>query len=520
MPHEKKPVWHVVREHAIHYVIGGVFLSLTGFAPEEWLARAANGLRLPQDVLHLGATGIDPRMVTLIGGMGLIGFGLLRRQRPPLPAAAPATGPPAETAAPSAEARPDASAPATDERAALALPNKPSIAVLPFTNLSGDPDQEYFSEGVVEDIITALSRASWLFVIARNSSFTYKGRAVDVKQVGRELGVRYVLEGSVRKAGGRVRITGQLIDATTGAHLWADNFDGMTEDVFQLQDSVTASVAGAIEPRLQRAEIERALHKPTQNLDAYDYYLRGLAAFHRATAESVAEALELFNKAVGLDPGYGAAYGMAAWCFGFRKSFGLLAAYDSEIAEGVRLARLAVSVGRDDAMALWTGGHALAFLGGELDAGMQMIERACGLNPNLASAWMVAGWTRVYRGEFAPAIAAFERSLRLSPLDPFLYVVQGGIACAHFLERRYDDALAWAEQSLNEQPSWFSAARLRIAVLALSGRTEAARRAWAELDRVQPGIRLADVDRWMPPFRRPEDTALYSQGLREAGVPE
>ena len=519
MADEKKPVWHVVREHALHYVIGGVFLSLTGFAPEEWLARAADGLRLPQEALHLGATGIDPRMVTLIGGMGLIGFGLLRRQRHPLPAAA-APEQPAKAAPAPAAARPDPPAPAADEPAALPLPNKPSIAVLPFTNLSGDPDQEYFSDGVVEDIITALSRASWLFVIARNSSFTYKGRAVDVKQVGRELGVRYVLEGSVRKAGGRVRITGQLIDATAGAHLWADNFDGTMEDVFDLQDRVTASVAGAIEPRLQRAEIERALHKPTQSLDAYDYYLRGIAAFHLWTGESTSQALALFTKALALDPGYGAAYGMAAWIFCFRKSNRLLVAHEAEVAEGVRLARLAVSVGRDDAMALWTGGHALAYLGGELDAGMQLIERACGLNPNLASAWMVAGWTRVYRGESAPAIAAFERSLLLSPLDPFLYVLQCGIAYAHFLDRRYDDALAWAEQSLNEQPSWFSASRLRTAALALSGRTEAARRAWAELDRVQPGMRLADVDRWMPPFRRPEDTALYVQGMREAGMPE
>lgn len=313
MSQETKPVWHTLREHAIGWVVGGAILSLTGFAPEEWLARGAQGLHIPEDALHLWAAGVDPRVVAVVAGMTFIGFGLLRQRRATAPAAATRDATPQPP-----QLRPGNPAPAArstqpgDEHQSLPLPDKPSIAVLPFTNLSDDADQEYFSDGMVEDIITALSRASWLFVIARNSSFTYKGRAVDVKQVGRELGVRYVLEGSVRKAAGQVRITGQLIDAATGTHLWADRFDGSLEDVFDLQDRVTASVAGAIEPRLQRAEIERAKHKPTQSLDAYDCFLRGTACFHQATGESIRDAVAFFGKAVALDPDYGAAYGMAA----------------------------------------------------------------------------------------------------------------------------------------------------------------------------------------------------------------
>ena len=243
---------------------------------------------------------------------------------------------------------------------ALALPDKPSIAVLPFLNLSGDPEQEYFADGVVEDIISALSHIRWLFVIARNSSFTYKGRAVDVKQVGRELGVRYVLEGSVRNAANRVRITGQLIDATTAAHLWADRFEGTLDDIFALQDQITASVVGAIAPQLERAEIERAKRKPTESLDAYDYYLRGRTHLNQGTREAIGEGLPLFYKAIELDPDFASAYAMAAWCHFWRKVNGWMTDRTQEIAEGTRLARRAVELGKDDAVALTRGGHALA----------------------------------------------------------------------------------------------------------------------------------------------------------------
>ena len=240
-------------------------------------------------------------------------------------------------------------------RPLLQLPHKPSIAVLPFNNMSGDPEQEYFADGIVEEIITALSRMRWLFVIARNSSFTYKGRAVDVKQVGRELGVRYVLEGSVRKAANRVRITAQLIDAATGAHLWADRFDGSLEDIFDLQDELTESVVGAIAPKLEQAEIERAKRKPTESLDAYDYYLRGLANLRAKTREANNEALRLFYKAIELDPDFASAYGMAAWCYA--PAQGPTAGWSTRfkrLAEAARLARRAVELGKDDAVALST----------------------------------------------------------------------------------------------------------------------------------------------------------------------
>ena len=319
----------------------------------------------------------------------------------------------------------------------MRCPDKPSIAVLPFENMSGDPEQEYFADGMVEEIITALSRMRWLFVIARNSSFTYKGRAVDVKQVGRELGVRYVLEGSVRKAANRVRITGQLIDASTGAHLWADRFDGGLEDIFDLQDQVTASVVGAIAPKLEQAEIERAKRKPTESLDAYDYYLRGMASFHQWTKEANNEALRLFYRAIELDPDFASAYGMAAWCYVWRKSNGWMTDRAQEIAEAARLARRAVELGKDDAVALAQGGHALAFVVGDLDGGAAFIDRALVLNPNLATAWLLSGWMRAYLGEPDVAIEHLARAMRLSPLDPILYQMQSGIAFAHFFAGRY-----------------------------------------------------------------------------------
>jgi adenylate cyclase len=250
---------------------------------------------------------------------------------------------------------------------ALALPDKPSIAVLPFQNMSGDPQQEYFTDGMVEEIITALSRMRWLFVIARNSSFTYKGRMVDVKQVGRELGVRYVLEGSVRKAANRLRITGQLIDASTGVHLWADRFDGGIEDVFDLQDDVTSCVIGAIAPKLEQAEIERAKRKPTESLDAYDYYLRGMASVYGSTKESLGEALRLFYKAIELDPDFASAYGVAAWCYFWRLVNGWMTNRVQEITEASRLAGRAAELGKDDAVALsFSAGLRLASLSATL----------------------------------------------------------------------------------------------------------------------------------------------------------
>ncbi len=289
----------------------------------------------------------------------------------------------------------DAFPDANETRAALAVPDRPSIAILPFANLTRDPEQEYFADGVVEDITVGLSRMRWLLVIARNSSFTYKGRPIDVKQVGGELGVRYVVEGSVRKASGRVRITAQLIDAATGAHLWADRFEGALRSIFHLQDRVSESIVGAIAPRLELHEIERARSKPTESLDAYDYFLRGKANVHLGTSESHSEALRLFYRAIELDPEFASAYGMAAWCYTRRKASGWGTDSAEEIAETARVARRAVELAKDDAVALCTAGFALARVIGDLDDGAAFIQRAVELNPNLATAWLTSGWVRV-----------------------------------------------------------------------------------------------------------------------------
>ena len=280
--------------------------------------------------------------------------------------------------------------------AAPPLPDKPSIAVLPFENMSGDPEQEYFADGMVEEIITALSRFKWLFVIARNSSFTFKGKAVDIKEVGRELGVRYVLEGACARQR-RVRITGQLIDARQAAHLWADRFEGDIEDVFELQDRVTSSVIGAIAPKLEQAEIERAVRKPTENLDAYDYYLRGMACMYRWTKDGFGEALQLFYKAIELDPGFASAHGMAAWCYFWRMANAWMTDREQEIAEATRLASRAVELGKDDAVALSFGGLTLGYFARDAEAGATLIDRALLLNPNLAAAWSAS---RILEGSF------------------------------------------------------------------------------------------------------------------------
>ena len=258
----------------------------------------------------------------------------------------------------------------------LSLPDKPSIAVLPFQNMSGDPEQEYFCDGLVEEVITALSRFHWLFVIARNSSFTYKGKSVDVKRVSRELGVRYVLEGSVRKSGQKVRITGQLIDGTSGAHLWADRFDGTLEDIFDLQDQVTMSVVGAIEPKMRQAEMERARRKPTENLDAYDCYLRGVAHVLERNRQAMDNALAFFGRAIELDPNYATAHGMSAWCLVMRRVNGWTMDRAEEDREVRRLADRVMRTGRDDPIALYSAGWALAFVLHDLDGGARLVERA------------------------------------------------------------------------------------------------------------------------------------------------
>ncbi len=445
----------------------------------------------------IGDTGREQRFIRTIPRKGFRFVADVRQTRP-------AERPTAESSA---------------ETAYPALPDKPSIAVLPFQNLSGEPGQDYFSEGVIEEIITALSRMRRLFVIARNSSFAYKGRAVDVKQVGRELGVRYVLEGSVRKAANRVRITGQLVDASAGTNLWADRFESTADDIFELQDRITESVVGAIAPRLERAEIERANRKPTENLDAYDYYLRGMSHFHHATKEAVAQALPLFERATALDPEFASAYGMAAWCIYWRKMNGWMADAQREVAEGSRLAGRALEIGRDDAVALTRGGHSLAHFGGDLDRGVAAVDRALVLNPNLAAAWFLSGFQRISCSEPDAAIKRFAHAMRLSPLDPEMFQMQTGTAMAHMFAGRYDAASAWADKACHELPGILRVAGFSAASHALAGRIDEARRAMQHVRRLDPTLRVSNLKAWVV-LREPKDLATLIDGMRKAGLPE
>jgi TolB-like protein len=401
----------------------------------------------------------------------------------------------------------------------LPLPDKPSIAVLPFQNMSGDPEQEYFADGIVEEIITALSHFKNLFVIARNSTFTYKGRAVDVKHVGRELGVRYVLEGSVRKAVSQVRITAQLVDALTGAHLWAERFDGTLENIFDLQDSVTASVVGAIAPELLQAEIARAKRKPTERLDAYDHYLRGISVVHGMTRETNEEALRLFSKAIELDPDFAPAYARAALCYSIRKANGWMVDREQEVAEAARLARRAAELGKDDAVTLSIGGMVLAYVVGDLDDGAAIVDRAVRLNPNLAAAWGAAGWMKICSGAHKTAIEHATHAMRLSPLDPGLWNWQFHTALAHFFAGRYNEATSWAEASLREQPNHLGTLRVAAASNALAGRPEKAQQLLGRLRKLDPALRISNLADTMPPWR-PEDRQRWVEGLRRAGLPE
>jgi TolB-like protein/tetratricopeptide (TPR) repeat protein len=412
-------------------------------------------------------------------------------------------------------------APAQRPKPALPLPDKPSIAVLPFTNLSSDPEQDYFADGIAEDIITALSRFKALFVIARNTSFTYKGRAVDIKQVGRELGVRYVLEGSVRKTASRVRITGQLVDTATGGHLWADRFDGGIGDIFDLQDQVTESVVGAMAPAVEKAEIERAKRKPTESLDAYALYLRGLARLYQfASRQANDEALRLFNSAIELDPDFALAYGRAASCYVFAKTNSWFSDTANEIAEVTRLAQRAVELGKDDAIAIAASGCALVFVVRDLRLGAALIDRALVLNSNLAEAWNWGGWVKNWLGEPESAIERFARAMRLSPHDPQVMTIQSGTAYAHFLLGRYDEAASWAAMALQDNLDYQTGLRLAAASNAMAGQPEQARKAMARLQQLNPALRVSNLKDVLGPYQHAEDLARYGEGLRQAGLPE
>jgi len=392
---------------------------------------------------------------------------------------------------------------------ALPLPDKPSIAVLPFANMSGDPEQEYFADGMVEEIITALSRIRWLFVIARNSSFTYKGQAIDVKQIGRELGVRYLLEGSVRKGGNRVRITGQLIDAATGTHLWADRFDGLIEDVFELQDKVASSVAGVIEPALQAAETARSAGRPTTDLTAYDLYLRGYATY-LSSARQAPEALHLMEQAIARDPHYGPALALAAVCcqrllFDDRSEH-----REPDRLKGADFARRALEVAGDDPAILANAALALAYFGEDIGAMMALVDRALALNPNYARGWHISGVLRLWAGQPDIAIEHLEAARRLSPRarvgETFALIGR-----AHFFARRYDEAVPKLLLAIQDDPSFPQPYRTLAACYAHIGRLDDAR-AIVERLRAITSVVIPDASF----LRTAELRELYLSGLRLA----
>ena len=406
----------------------------------------------------------------------------------------------------------------SDNGKPLPLPDKPSIAVLPFQNMSGDPEQEYFTDGMVEDIITALSRFKSLFVIARNSSFTYKGKAVDIKQVGRELGVRYVLEGSVRKAGGKVRITGQLIEAATGAHLWADRFDGPLDDIFELQDKVTSSVVAAIAPRLEQAEIDRSEREPTESLDAFDLYYRAIQSFRRFTRQGNEEALRLARQAISLDPSFAAAYGVALACYTQRHDENWLK--DDDVAEGKQYALRAIEVGADDAFALARAAHFFSIILRDAGTAEVIADQAIAVNPNLAEALRIRGWVSSLLGQHERAIEQFHYAMRLNPLDPQIYFADGGLALANFLLRRFEVALSWATKSLARQKNYVPGQRYAMMSYAMLGRIADAQIMLARLREAgNISMTISQIRKRIAHWRQ-EDAELYIEACRIAGVPE
>ncbi len=399
----------------------------------------------------------------------------------------------------------------------LGSSDKPSIAVLPFENLSGDPEQDYFTDGIVEDIITALSRNRAFFVIARNSSFTYKGRPVNTKQVAHELGVRYLLEGSVRRSDGRVRVTGQLIEAESGRHLWADRFDADLPGIFELQDQIVTRVVGAIAPQLEKAEMDRARKNATGDLAAYDLYLRGLASWNRWTKEENAKALQLFYAAMDKDREFSTPYGLAASCYLFAKANGWASSFDEK--EISRLADQAADLGADDPVALCWAGHVQAFFFKDVERALLLIDRALELDENLAVAWQRSGWVRGYAGDFEGAIASLNRAIRLNPLDPRVFLTQSAMAFAHFIAGRDDEAAHWAAMALRIKPNWLPALRVAIAANAMGGRVDETDRALKAYLGIDPAVSIAKICDYYP-LRREIDRQRLILALRKAGLPE
>ena len=438
----------------------------------------------------LGDSGEDQRLIKTLPRRGLRFVGAVRAER-------------------------GAAAAATD-RAASPGSEKPSIAVLAFDNLSDDDAPDYFSDGIVEDIITALSRNRAFFVIARNSSFVYKGKPVDTKEIGHALGVRYLLEGSVRKSGGRVRVAAQLIEAETGHHLWADRFDGDMTEIFEVQDQIVTRVVGAIAPQLERAEIDRAKRSGTENLAAYDLYLRGLDGWNQWSKEGNAAALHLFKAAIAKDPDFSTPYGLAASCHLLAKANEWASDFDPAELSG--LIERAADIGNDDAVALCWAGHAHAYFFKDVDRALLLIDRALELDVNLAIAWQRSGWVRGYAGDPEGAIESLNKAIRLNPLDPRVFLTQSAMGFAHFIAGRNQEAADWAAMALRVKPNWMPALRVAIVAGAMQGKAAATGRVLSLYLTIDPHATIAKICDFYP-LRRVIDRERLIEALRIAGLP-
>jgi adenylate cyclase len=396
------------------------------------------------------------------------------------------------------------------------LPEKPSIAVLPFHNMSGDPEQEYFADGMVEEIITALSRFKSLFVIARNSSFAFKGKAIDIKEVGRRLGVRYVLEGAVRKAAGKVRITGQLIDAITGVHIWADRFERDLTDVFALQDEVTVAVVSAIQPKLLQTEIAIATRRRPENLTAYDFFLRAMQQFYLTTREGLAEAMRLAHRALELDPRFGLVAALAGLCHMNNVLWGYSTNPQFDRKEAIRLLRLALSDDDDDPEKLAWVSLISAYMVCDSESEIEMADRAVALNPNSYVAWYCRGWVYRVAGLPGEAVRSFERAMRVSPVDPQLHQSVAGMGLAFIELGRFDEAIVAGKKAQRQNPSFSPGYRCLVSAFAHLGRDAEAREAAAHLLEVDPAFTISAL------IARggQANSKLLIEGLRKAGLPE
>jgi TolB-like protein len=407
------------------------------------------------------------------------------------------------------------------EEMAFPMPDKPSIAVLPFVNMSGDPEQEYFSDGITEDIITALSRLRWFFVIARNSTFYYKGKPVDVKQIGRELGVRYILEGSIRKIGNRVRITAQLVNATTGAHLWVERYDRDFTDIFALQDEIAQSVTAVIEPKLLEAESVHFQKRSPEDLDAWDLVTRAVAHFWRMTRAENEAAIDMLRLAVQRYPNYGPGQSMLAFMLFFSNHVGWAQAgkpyqLGAELLhQATELAHRAAELDDNDPWAHLALG-CLAFAARQTDDAVREFQRALDLNPNFAVAYNYLGNAVASDGRHEEAIGYFEQALRMSPHDPLIAFLYSGMCVGHYFARRYDEAVEWGRKSIQQRPGFIPGHRVLCASLAQAGRTEELRAAVARLRELQPNISTAWIEEHVPITPRAMDHFL--DGMRKAGV--